>query len=89
MLIFIAKLIKTFISTLMMYLSRKLIYYIDDYFSSKIMQDTPTITCDYCGFSFDKDIVKFIDSELGLEIFDNNNVERERIVKEYIKKEEV
>ena len=54
---FMIKLFKTFMTSFTIYISRKLIYFLEDYFSNKLMQDIVMITCSSCGESFNKEII--------------------------------
>ncbi len=55
--VFILKLFKTFLTSLTIYISRKLIHYIDCFCTNKLNQEHPLITCDSCAISFDKEII--------------------------------
>lgn len=57
---FLAKLLRTFLTSLTIYISRKLIYYVDCYFTNKITEQTPVVTCDGCAKTFDKEIIYFM-----------------------------
>ncbi len=60
--VFIAKFLRTFFTSLVLFISKKLVYYLDQLFSDLIkdQNDIQHITCGNCGELFRKDILKLI-----------------------------
>lgn len=54
---FLLKFLKTFLTSLTIYISRKLIHYIDCFCTNKLNEERSFVTCDSCGISFDKEII--------------------------------
>lgn len=63
--VFIAKFLRTFFTSLVLFVSRKLVFYLDQLFSDfiKSQKDIEHITCGNCGEVFRADILKMISHE--------------------------
>lgn len=63
--VLIAKFLRTFFTSLVIYISRKLVFYLDQLFTDfiKSQADVEHITCGNCGETLRVDILKKISSE--------------------------